>query len=205
MLSGVRGKALRPLFITAGVLLAGVLLLLMTSLDLLVKLGYFPYIIFRLITGADVGSYLGGFKWWTTGHQILCLLGGFLWLAATACYARRSGDVCLYCGRREVPEGVDEPHNARRWGRIAVVVAMAAPVFYALTRYAWALGFPLGMNEELFRQGQESGKWIGGALFLGNFILLGALLMLGLVQHWGEAFPRWMIGGLDAGCLSHWR
>ena len=71
---------------------------------------------------------------------------------------------------------------------------MVAPVFYVLTRYAWALGFPLGMNEELFRQGQESGKWIGGALFLGNFILVGAFLMLGLVQRWGEVFPRWMIG-----------
>jgi hypothetical protein len=75
-----------------------------------------------------------------------------------------------------------------------VYVAMVAPVFYALTRYAWALGFPLGMSEELFRPGQESGKWIGGALFLGNFILLGAFLMLGLVQRWGEVFPRWMIG-----------
>jgi hypothetical protein len=50
------------------------------------------------------------------------------------------------------------------------------------------------MNEELFRLGQESGKWIGGALFLGNFILIGIFLMLGLVQRWGEVFPRWMIG-----------
>jgi hypothetical protein len=50
------------------------------------------------------------------------------------------------------------------------------------------------MGEEQFISGQESGKWIGGALFLGNFILLGAVLMLGLVQRWGEVFPRWMIG-----------
>jgi hypothetical protein len=71
---------------------------------------------------------------------------------------------------------------------------MVAPVFYALTRYAWALGIPLGMSEEQFIPGQESGKWVGGALFLGNFILLGAVLMLGLVQRWGEVFPRWTIG-----------
>jgi hypothetical protein len=71
---------------------------------------------------------------------------------------------------------------------------MVAPVFYALTRYVWALGFPLGMGEEQFRSGQEVGKWIGGALFLGNFVLLGAFLVLGLVQRWGEVFPRWMIG-----------
>jgi hypothetical protein len=71
---------------------------------------------------------------------------------------------------------------------------MVAPVFYALTRYVWALGFPLGMNEELFRSGQESGKWIFGAIFFGNFMLVGAALTLGLVQRWGETFPRWMIG-----------
>ncbi len=41
-------------------------------------------------------------------------------------------------------------------GRIAVYVAMVAPVFYALTRYARALGFPLGMSEEFLRRGEES-------------------------------------------------
>ncbi|CAG1013822.1 hypothetical protein ANAEL_04812 [Anaerolineales bacterium] len=194
MLRGVRSRVLRTLFIIAGVLLAGILLLLRTSLDLLVKLGYFPYIIFRLITGAEVDSYLEGYTRWAIVHQVLCLLGGFLWLAATVCYSRRSGDACLYCGRRDGPEGWTSPDQAARWGRIAVYVAMVTPVFYALTRYVWALGFPLGMSEELFRHGQESGKWILGALFLGNFILAGAFLMLGLVQRWGEVFPRWMIG-----------
>jgi hypothetical protein len=70
---------------------------------------------------------------------------------------------------------------------------MVVPVFYALTRYAWALGFPLGMSEEYLRYGQESGTWTSG-LFLATFGLVGALLMLGLVQRWGEVFPRWMIG-----------
>jgi len=195
MLRGVRGKALRPLLITAGVLLAGVLLLLMTSLDLLVKLGYTPYGILSLLIDTESGKkILGSWIQWATLHQLLCLLGGFLWLAATICYARQSGDACLYCARRDGPEGWTSPEQAARWGRIAVYVAMIAPVFYVLTRYAWALGFPLGMGEEQFRSGQESGKWIGGALFLGNFILMGAVLMLGLVQRWGEVFPRWMLG-----------
>ena len=35
--------------------------------------------------------------------------------------------------------------------------------------------------------------WISG-LFLATFGLVGAFLMLGLVQRWGEVFPRWMIG-----------
>ncbi len=49
------------------------------------------------------------------------------------------------------------------------------------------------MSEEYLRQGQASGTWIRG-LFLASFGLVGAMLMLGLVQHWGEVFPRWMIG-----------
>jgi hypothetical protein len=130
---------------------------------------------------------------WTTMHQLLCLIGGFLWLAATLSYTRRSGNACLYCGRRDGPEGWHSPNQAARWGRIAVYVAMVAPVFYALTRYAWALGFSLGMNEDRFRLGQESGTWISG-LFLGTFALVAAILMLGLVQRWGEIFPRWMVG-----------
>jgi hypothetical protein len=195
MLRGVRGGALRPLLITAGALLAGVLLLLMTGLDLLVKLGYSPYAVLSLFTGDESGQkILEGWTQWATIHQLLCLLGGFLWLAATVSFARQSGDACLYCGRQDGPEGWQSPDQAARWGRIALYVAMVVPVFYALTRYAWALGFPLGMSEEQFRLGQESGRWIGGALFLGNFILVGALLMLGLVQRWGEVFPRWMIG-----------
>jgi hypothetical protein len=195
MLRGVRSRALRPLLITAGALLAGVLLLLMTALNLLVKLGYFPYAVLSLFTGAEFGqTYLEALTQWATIHQLLCLIGGFLWLAATVCYARRSAGDCLYCGRRDGPEGWQRPNQAARWGRIAVYVAMVAPVFYALTRYAWALGFPLGMSEERFRSGQESGTWIYGALFLGNFILVGAVLMPGLVQRWGEVFPRWMIG-----------
>jgi hypothetical protein len=192
MLRGVRKP--RSLLITAGALLAGNLLLLMTSLNLLVKLGYTPYAVLSLLKGAKFGqTYLESLTQWATIHQLLCLIGGFLWLAATVCYARRSGDACLYCGRRDGVEGWQSPIKAARWGRIALYVAMVPPVFYAFTRYAWALGFPLGMSEEYWRRGQESGTWIAG-LFLANFGLLGAILMLGLVQRWGEVFPRWMIG-----------
>lgn len=195
MLRGARSRALRPLLITAGSLLASVLLLLMTSLELLVKLGYTPLGIFSLLTDAEISKkILGSWTQWTTIHQLLCLFGGFLWLAATVSYARLSGDACLYCGRSDSPVGWTSPTKAAHWGRIAVYVAMIVPVFYALTRYVWALGFPLGMSEELFRSGQESGKWIGGALSLGTFTLVGAVLMLGLIQRWGEVFPRWMIG-----------
>jgi len=166
----------------------------MTALSLLVWIGYIPYAVVGLFTGSDVSQVvLEAWTQWATIHQLMCLLGGFLWLAATISYARRSGDACPYCGRRNGPEGWTSPSNAARWGRIAVYVAMVAPVFYALTRYAWALGIPLGMTQEYLRAGQESGMWTSG-LFLATFILVVALMMLGLVQPWGEVFPRWMIG-----------
>jgi hypothetical protein len=193
MLRGVSGT-LRPLIIAAGALLVGVLLLLMTGLDLLVLLGYIPYTVRSLFTGAGFSQvYLEDVTQWGTIHQLLCLVGGFLWLAATVSYARRSAEACLYCSRQNGQEGWTSPNNAKRWGRISVIVSMVAPVFYALTRYAWALGFPLGMSEEYLRSGQERGMWISG-LFLATFGLVGAVLTLGLVQRWGEVFPRWMIG-----------
>jgi hypothetical protein len=192
MLHGVRG--LRTVLITAGALLAGVLLLLMTDINLLVLLGYIPYGIVKLLTGAEFGQvYLNALTRWTVVHQLLCLIGGFLWLAATVSYARRSGDACLYCGRRDRPEGWTSPNKAARWGRTAVYVSMVVPVFYALTRYAWALGIPLGISDEVLRLGQESGIWTSG-LFLATFGLVGAVLTLGLVQRWGEVFPSWLIG-----------
>jgi hypothetical protein len=91
------------------------------------------------------------------------------------------------------PWGLQTPNRAARWGRIAVYVSMVAPVFYAFTRYAWALGFALGMSAEELRRGQERGTWIS-RLFLATFGLVGIQLTLGLVQRWGEVFPRWMIG-----------
>ena len=193
MLRGVR--RFRPLLLTAGAVLAAFLLLCMADLTLLAMLAYIPYVVVRLLIGADVGFYVNELSQsrWTIAHELLCLAGGFLWLAATVSYARQSTGACLICGRWDGPEGWNSPDYAARWGRIAVYVAMIAPVFYAVTRYAWAVGIPLGMSEEHWRIGQELGRWISG-LSLANVGLVGAVLMLGLVQRWGEVFPRWMIG-----------
>ena len=53
MLRGVR--RFRPLLIVAGALFAGILLLLMADLNLLVMLAYIPYVVFRLLTGTEIG------------------------------------------------------------------------------------------------------------------------------------------------------
>lgn len=194
MLRGAPSRASRRLLIALGCLVAGAFLLLMTSLNLLVRLGYLPYALVNLLTGGEKGpALLEGFVQWAFLHQVLCLVGGFLWLAATLCYSRRSQGACLYCGRRDTPVMWRTPEQAARWGRNAVILAMLAPVFYFITRFAWAVGIPLGMSEAYWRRGQESGNWIAG-FFLASFGLVGAFLMLGLVQRWGEIFPRWMVG-----------
>lgn len=64
---------------------------------------------------------------------------------------------------------------------------------YPLTRYAWLLGIPLGIPEDVLREGQATGTWLGGA-GLASVAVAGAILTLGLVQHWGEVFPLWMLG-----------
>ncbi len=192
LLRGVR--VFRPLFVAAGGLLAGVLLFFMIDVSLLALLGYTPYGIYALWTGAEFGqAYLRAVIQWGIAHQVLCLFGGFLWLGATVSYVRRSGDACLYCGRRDGPEGWTSPARAARWGRLAVYAAIVVPVLYALNRYAFALGIPLGISEEYLRLGQERGMWVMGA-FMASFGLVGAVLTLGLAQRWGEVFPRWMIG-----------
>jgi hypothetical protein len=194
MIRGV--KRPRLLIIFAGATLIVVLLLLSTDLTLLVSLAYIPYVVVALVKGSVFGqTFLQGLmqSGWMLAHQLVCLAGGFLWLAATISYARRSSEACVNCGRREYLEGWTSPGKAARWGRIAVYIAMIPPVVYAFTRYAWALGIPLGMTAEHLQQGQQSGMWVSG-LFLANVGLLGAVLILGLVQRWGEVFPRWVPG-----------
>ncbi len=191
-----RVRRARLLLISGGALLGAVLLLLMTDIMLLSMLGYTPEGVIGLLSGSESGQFylqLWSQYKWTIVHQLLCLIGGFLWLGATISYARQSGDACLYCGRRDTSEGWTSPVQAARWCRIAVYVSMVVPIFYAITRYAYALGIPLGISENYLRIGQERGMWIMG-LSMAHFGLVGAVLTLGLTQRWGEVFPRWMIG-----------
>ncbi|MBV2366374.1 hypothetical protein ACFPZ0_00890 [Streptomonospora nanhaiensis] len=183
----------RPL-IAAGALVSALLLLAMTDVNLLTALGYLPYGLVGLVSGAPVGeAFRAAVLNWPFLHQLLCLAGGFLWLMATLSYARTSRGACGSCGRDSGAEGWAAPGAAARWGVFAVAVAAAVPLLYAFTRVAWWLGIPLGITEEFLRAGQEEGMWTSG-LFLAGFAVVGAVLTLGLVQRWGEVFPRWMVG-----------
>ena len=62
-----------------------------------------------------------------------------------------------------------------------------------MVRLAWAAGIPLGISADFLHEMQDSGiVWAGAGL--GTFALAGSVLTLGLIQRWGEVFPRWMAG-----------
>ncbi|PJJ73332.1 hypothetical protein CLV46_2918 [Diaminobutyricimonas aerilata] len=112
--------------------------------------------------------------------QAAFVVGGLLWLGAAVSGARR--------GRRRVHT---DGRPASRTARAAAIVALLVPLVYASTRFAWAAGIPLGISDDMMRQGQQSGLWLIG-LGLALVATVGGLLALGLVQRWGERFPRWV-------------
>jgi hypothetical protein len=128
---------------------------------------------------------------WPVLNQTFCLVGGLLWAAAALAYQRRSRGACGHCGRGDSVASWTTPDAASEWGKRAVYVAAAIPAIYALTRWAWALGFPLGLTDKFFREGQATGLWWRGAA-LATLALGGAVLTLGLTERWGEVFPRWI-------------
>lgn len=144
--------------------------------------------------GVGFSSFIPLFLPWPVVNQILLIVGGLLWAATAVAFRRRSAGSCPRCGfSDDLPSGWTSPESAARWGRWAVAMAVAVPAGYAATRWAWALGIPLGMTRrELDRMATEMpGVWWAGAL-VGTLGLGGAVLTLGLVQRWGEIYPRWI-------------
>jgi hypothetical protein len=139
-----------------------------------------------------VGFFEPGMYSWPVANQLLIVAGGVLWAATALAYARRVREACGHCGRSDAPAGWTSPVSAARWGRYAVAVAIAVPVLYAATRWAWALGIPLGVTDEFLREEARDSPdiWLAGAL-LATVAVAGALLTLGLVRRFGEVYPRW--------------
>jgi len=100
---------------------------------------------------------------WPVLNQVLCMAGGVLWAGAAVAYRRRARGACGRCGRSDEPAPWTAPHSAARWGRWTTYLAVAVPLLYAATRYAWALGIPLGITEGFLREGQAIGLWWAGA------------------------------------------
>jgi len=167
-----------------GALVAGALLVVLPEPTVLALAGYAPL----LIVGAPFGwpdvDYAGVFTW-PLANQLFSIVGGFL-VAGTVVAWRR-----YTCGGERAAWMA--PPAAARWGRWAVAVAMAVPLIYAATRYAWLLGIPLTVDDAFVAELHDSGAVWAGA-WLATFAVVGAILTLGLVQRWGERFPHWMPG-----------
>jgi len=140
-----------------------------------------------------LSDFLSLFMPWPVANQILLMVGGLLWWATAVTWWRRSRSACLNCGRRASTHDAATVESAVRWGRRAVLVAVAIPLLYAATRWAWVMNIPLGLSREGIRIGAREmpGVWIGGAL-LATMGAMGALLTLGLIQRWGEVYPGWI-------------
>lgn len=131
---------------------------------------------------------------WPVINQYLCIGGGVLWGGAAVVYGRRITGACLACGRTD-GGGWMTADAAARWGRWATWIAALAPLPYGIVRLAWVCGIPLGVSQEfvddLNRDAAEKGFQYLKYLF-GSESIVGGLLTLGLVQRWGEVFPRWV-------------
>jgi hypothetical protein len=190
-----RGLA-RLLLLAVAWALAVALALVITDFRILVLVAYAPILLlgapFGWLTELRIAEAIN----WPLVNQGVCMAGGVLWAATAVSYARRTRGVCSHCGRGESERRWTTREAAARWGKPAVAIAVLVPVVYAVTRLAWALGYPLGITADFFRQGVETGLWLRGAA-LATLALAGAALTLGLTQRWSEVFPSWMpiIGG----------
>ncbi|WP_020525039.1 hypothetical protein [Catelliglobosispora koreensis] len=177
-LHGVPRKAV----LAFGWLMVALLLFVVPDIRLLMLAGYAP----MLLIGGPLGMFDGKLEISSLFnlplfHQMWCVLGGIL-LARTLLAWQR--------GTSTVESG--QTDRIVRWGRVAAYVAAIIPSLYAVSRFAWLLGIPLGVSTEGLRELRESGAvWAGAGL--GAFAVVGSILTLGLVQPWGTRMFGWRV------------
>jgi hypothetical protein len=190
------GRLVRAILVAFGVVVVVLLALVIPDYRVLLAVAYTPILLLAAPFGWPPDANVLSVYPWPVVNQFICIGGGLLWGAATVAFWRRRRGACPNCGRTDDADAWTSRGRARHWGRWATYIAVGVPVVYALTRWAWALGVPLGITEDFLREGQEIGLWWAGAA-LATLAMGGAGLTLGLTQHWGEVFPRWfpVLGG----------
>ncbi|MEH7225962.1 hypothetical protein V7112_19290 [Bacillus sp. JJ1566] len=131
---------------------------------------------------------------WQMVNQIICMFGALLWIFSAVSFQRKIRNACRHCGRKEN----GPPFVLIKWASWITVIAALAPLPYAVTRFAWALGIPLGVGDQFLEESVKVNpaatltEWVFGGLCIG-----GGLLTIGLIQKWGEVLPSWVpfIGG----------
>ncbi|GCE31620.1 hypothetical protein KDA_71040 [Dictyobacter alpinus] len=186
------GKVVRIPLLTIAILLAAALLIIIPDRRVLMAVAYAPIFLIGAPFHWPPVSFSKAIPWPVINQAIL-MVGGALWAATAVTYNRSIRGACTHCGRLSTQSEEISKQKALYWGKWAVAFAAMIPIVYAATRWIWALGIPLGISEQMLREGQASGMWLAGAS-LASVSIVGSILTLGLVQRWGEIFPRWMIG-----------
>lgn len=184
-MAGGRGRGWRrALLVSFGICAAITLALLIPDYRVFVLVAYTPIALLGAPLGLDPAALLEVVDV-AMVNQLACIGGGLIWAAASLSFWRRTSHACV---RTAHHASWTAPAAAARWGAWATYVAIGVPIVYALTRYVWALGVPLGISDELYRQGHAVGLWYLGAA-LATLAVIGAMLTLGLIRRWGEVFP----------------
>ncbi len=162
----------------------------------LIAVTHIPILIVGLPFGWPPGVTIASQLPWPVVNQAILMALGVAWALFALWFMRRARGACGGIRRRST-HAWSRPENAARWGRWAVVVAMVPPAAYAVTRYAWAFGIPLGVSSDFMNLSDDDpGIFIAGG-FMATIAVLGGVLTLGLTQRWGEVYPRWLpfVGG----------
>ncbi|ADB34609.1 hypothetical protein Kfla_5603 [Kribbella flavida DSM 17836] len=149
-----------------------------------------------VFTFTGVPGAQGGIEdilYWHRVNLLLVFFGGLLWAATAVAYHRRARQACVFCGRGDgVPAAWTTPEAALRWGRRAVLVAVVSNVPYEFTRVAWYFGWPLGITEQFHQEMVDTPGMLEMGLGMALLAVGGSILTHGLVQRWGEVYPRWL-------------
>jgi hypothetical protein len=147
--------------LTVGWTAAAVLLVVVPDIRLLALTAYAPMLLLEAPFGwpdIDYGTILTA----SLAYQGGSLLGGLLMAATVLVWHRRTRGACPRCGRTDARTPARwRPAAAGRW---AIGVAVAVPLLFAVTRYAWMVGVPLGIGGGALRHLQETtaGGAVGG-------------------------------------------
>jgi hypothetical protein len=120
--------------------------------------------------------------WRDLGARLALVAGGALFGGLARTCAPPHGPAAT--GYRPVPRW------ARRWAYAAVALPVAG---WAVPHGLWLLGVPFGVSAAELDDMHRNLTTVTGAAITLVPPLVG-LLVLGLVQRWGQQFPRWMPG-----------
>jgi hypothetical protein len=185
--------SLRKVAVMVGTFWAIAAVCLLPDYTILALLALWPVLVVFAVTGIQGGSQqgIGDILYWHRVNLIVIFVGGLLWAGAALAAHRHLRSECAHCGRGPGGRAVC-PTKLLRRGRAFVWLAVLSTILYDVTRFAWYLGWPLGLTDQLYVSLQDPPQLLTVGLALGLLSTGGAALTHGLVARWGETFPRWI-------------